>query len=171
MASGSEVGAAFGSLYTALFGAVDSSVAVAYPYAQATVIVPPGLGNDYLIPIIQATGQSLITVKYLLAVLAAYPLAIVFASVRNATAKQLISLVTGFLLAQWVFEAEWIHAAITSVVAYFFMLTLRGFGILRPLAVFVWMMGYLTGIHIYRLHVDYMGYGNARARDKASCHP
>ena len=58
--------------------------------------------------------------RYLIALLAAYPLAAVFALLPNSAAplKHLFSLVTGVVLAQFVFGSAWVHALVTSTVVY-----------------------------------------------------
>ena len=104
-------------------------------------------------------GQDPKTLRYLLCLVLAYPLALVFAAIRSPTGKHAFSAAVGVFLAQFVFGDEWFHSAVSSSVAYAIMaLPTRVFGSFRHNLVFLWMMGYMTAVHLYRLHVDYMGW-------------
>lgn len=111
-----------------------------------------------------SVGQDPATLRYLLTLLVAYPLALVFANLRFPILKNIFSLVTGVFLAQFVFGSDWCHCLLAAAVSYaLFIVTapirnVKGLAILTALLPFAWMMGYLTVQHLYRLHVDYMGW-------------
>lgn len=99
--------------------------------------------------------------KYVLCLIAAYPLGFLFSLMSNPTVKHVFSLSVGFYLAQWVFGAAWIHSFVTSIVVYAFLalskrwMAINGY---RHFAVLIFMMSYMSVSHINRVVSDYLGW-------------
>ena len=109
----------------------------------------------------RGAAQDPKTVRYLLCLIVAYPLALAFASLRWPAAKHAFSALVGVFLAQFVFGDAWVHSAFSATVAYLILaLTgpFRAFDGFRHNLVFGWMMLYMTAVHLHRLHHDYMGW-------------
>lgn len=62
--------------------------------------------------------------QYVLLLLAAYPLAAVFARLPNSTTKHLFSVLIGIWTMQFVFYSQWIHSFISATVTYLMVLVL-----------------------------------------------
>ena len=60
----------------------------------------------------------------MLLLLAAYPLAAVFARLPNATAKHVFSTCLGVWMMQFVFYGQWIHSFLSAAVTYLMVLGL-----------------------------------------------
>ena len=60
----------------------------------------------------------------------------------------------GFVVVQWIFGPDWIHTFISSSVTYL----ICAFGPRKHIGTlcFVWVMGYMTGCHIFTMYNDYM---------------
>lgn len=99
--------------------------------------------------------------KYVLAMLAAYPLAILFNFLPFGSVRHAFNLLVGIFLAQFVLGSGWIHSLVSATGVYFILaatMKIKAFDRWRHRLVFVFMMAYMTGSHIYRLYVDYMGW-------------
>lgn len=99
--------------------------------------------------------------KYALGMLLGYPLAFVFAVLPFGFARHAFSLLTGVFLAQFVLGSGWIHSLVSASIVYFIIAATSGIKAMdkyRHIIVFVFMMGYMTASHIYRIYVDYMGW-------------
>jgi hypothetical protein len=139
-------------------GAAEAIGVAAAPTARALTASFPGI-TAQLDKVATSVGQDGATVRYLLTLLLGYPLSLVFALLPPAL-KHVFSAVTGIVLAQFVFGVEWCHPLAAAAGTYLILLVTgvsRSTRSLRPALVFAWMMGYLTVLHLYRLHVDYMG--------------
>jgi lysophospholipid acyltransferase len=145
----------------------DYAAAVARAAAPATVFSLPAGVAAAVDGLAAQLGQDGTGLRYLLALLVAYPLGAAFAAVPGRTAKNALSLALGLFLAQVVFPGGWAHSALSAGVAYALLVGAHGLrrltGISAParwahVAVFAWMMGYMTAVHLYRLHTDYMGW-------------
>jgi len=68
--------------------------------------------------------------------------------------KHLFSLLVGLALVQWIFGPDWIHSLLSSAVTYL-ICALAPKKYIHVL-VFVWVMGYMTGAHAYRMYVSYL---------------
>ena len=152
-----------------LFGtmeALTTTLLPLKPYAEAiTVFSFPEL-QAQLNELAAPNGPAPVTVdvlKYLIALLLSYPLAAVFALIPNSLAplKDLISLVCGVVLAQFVFGFEWVHALVTSGFVYLVLAAtsrVRAFDSSRHLIIFAFMLLYLFTMHLFRVYHDYMGW-------------
>jgi hypothetical protein len=60
----------------------------------------------------------------------------------------------GVFLVQWIFEADWIHTFISSMVTY--LICLFAPRKYSPKIAFIWVMGYMTLCHVYRMYVSYL---------------
>jgi len=99
--------------------------------------------------------------KYVLGMLAGYPLAIIFALLPFGMMRHAFSLISGVFLAQFVFASGWIHSLASATIVYFLIAatqSIRALDKYRHILVFVFMMGYMTASHVYRIYVDYMGW-------------
>ena len=85
---------------------------------------------------------------------AAYPFAYLLFRVQDQKSKNLISFFVGFVVVQWIFGPDWIHTFISSSVTYL----ICAFGPRKHIGTlcFVWVMGYMTGCHIFTMYNDYM---------------
>jgi hypothetical protein len=131
------------------------------PLAESTVVFQSAAADAAVAGVAASVGFPTDTLKYLLCLFLAYPLGLLFAALPSRTAKNVLSLVSGVVLAQWVFGAAWVHSFVSAAVAYALLaLTsrIRALDHVRHLLVFAWMMGYMTAAHLYRLHIDYMGW-------------
>ncbi|CBJ26621.1 acyltransferase [Ectocarpus siliculosus] len=125
--------------------------------SKSLFLVTPGEGLDAKALELADTIQlDAGTMKYVLLLLAAYPLAAVFARLPNAAAKHLFSTFLGVWIMQFVFYGQWIHSFISSAATYLMVLTLPNRHM--PHVVFAFVLGYICLSHIYRAYVDYMGW-------------
>ena len=86
-----------------------------------------------------------------------YPLGVILnLFVKGTTTRHLYATVTGFLLQLYMFREGVIHPLIMTVVTYLMMVLLpRNF---QHKAVFIFVMGYLSGSHIYRMWTNFGGW-------------
>ncbi|CAM9628376.1 unnamed protein product [Ascophyllum nodosum] len=125
--------------------------------SKTLLLVSPGQGLDAkALELADTIGFEADSMKYVLLLLAAYPLAAVFARLPNATAKHAFSVLVGIWTMQFVFYSQWIHSFISSTVTYLMVLFLPNK--YMPHIVFLFVMGYICVSHIYRMYVDYMGW-------------
>lgn len=157
---GVDLSALGSTIWSSFVVNAEKVVAIATPYAEQATLSFPGLDRS-VEGLATSVGQDTATLKYLLVLLAAYPISLIFASVKSATLKHVANAALGVFFAQWVFGSAWIHSLISAAVAY----ALMAVGVVVPplrgvthLLVFAWMMAYMTASHLYRLHVDYMGW-------------
>lgn len=73
-----------------------------------------------------------------------YPLAAVLRHIPSKDFKHLFSGLVGVAMLQWMYGEDWIHAAISSAVAYIFSLIAPAKSM--PMVIFIWAMAYMTGI-------------------------
>ncbi|RLN74477.1 hypothetical protein BBJ28_00007302 [Nothophytophthora sp. Chile5] len=94
--------------------------------------------------------------RYVLCLFAAYPLAVVYKLLPTPGLKHLMDVGVGVCMAQFVLGSGWVHSLISSLITY----ALVKFGPPKyaPYIVFLFNMLYMSGSHIYRLYVDYMGW-------------
>lgn len=97
------------------------------------------------------------TLRYVLSLFAVYPMAMVFSQLPTGNIRHLFSFTFGLLIAMFVLGNGWIHSMITSLVT-FGIVKWCGRHKLSPYIVFAFNMIYLSGSHIYRIYVDYMGW-------------
>eukprot|EP00903_Cladosiphon_okamuranus_P019810 g18207.t1 len=125
--------------------------------SKSLFLVTPGEGLDAMaLELADSIGLDAGTMKYVLLLLLAYPLAAVFVSLPNATTKHVFSIFFGVWTMQFVFYAQWIHSFISSAVAYLMVLVLPNR--YMPHMVFIFVLGYVCMSHIYRAYEDYMGW-------------
>mmetsp|Transcript_4371 Transcript_4371/g.3922 ORF Transcript_4371/g.3922 Transcript_4371/m.3922 type:complete len:526 (-) Transcript_4371:58-1635(-) len=105
-------------------------------------------------PLADSLGMGLPLIKYTLSLFLVYPFAAVLRTIPNPSLKHLFSLAGGLFLVQWVFGADWIHSFVSSFVTYLLCLIVPGKTVTR--LVFIWVMGYMTCSHIYRMYVSYL---------------
>lgn len=101
------------------------------------------------------------TIRYVLILFLVYGISAVFALISNPKLKHLISAASGIFLAQWMFGIEWFNSLFSSLVTYVLLWIAQNFaplGRYRHILIMVWMMGYMTAAHLWRLHVDYLGW-------------
>jgi hypothetical protein len=152
---------AFQTVWHLFIGTAVHVGSVAAPYlAPIDVAVAPMQAFTY--DLAKQVGQDPATLRYLLVLAACYPLAIVFSLLRVPFLKHIFSLVVGVVGALFVFGSDIAHPVVASVIAYILYIICAPLRSARsPLAgliPFVFMMGYMTVLHLYRLHTDYMGW-------------
>ena len=69
-------------------------------------------------PLASALGLELKLTKYVLGLFVSFPLAAVMRLLPDKNLRHLYSLLGGLFLAQWIFEADWIHTFLTSTGTY-----------------------------------------------------
>jgi apolipoprotein N-acyltransferase len=57
--------------------------------------------------------------KYILCLLGAYPLAMIYRTLPTASTKHLFDVIVGILIAQFVFSTQWIHSFLCAFITYF----------------------------------------------------
>lgn len=125
--------------------------------SKTLVFVTPGVGLDAkAIELADSIGFDVGTMKYVLLLLAAYPLAAVFSRLPNATTKHFFSALVGVWMMQFVFYGQWIHSFVSAAVTYLMVLVLPNK--YMPKVVFAFVLGYISLSHLYRAYVDYMGW-------------
>ena len=92
-------------------------------------------------------------IKFIIALFVAYPLGGVLRTLPNKNLKHLFSFLGGFALLQFVYGPAWIHTLISSAVTY--LLCLIAPPKYQHIIVFVWVMGYMTFSHLFRMYVSY----------------
>eukprot|EP00904_Undaria_pinnatifida_P005433 jgi/Undpi1/2019/HiC_scaffold_12.g05405.m1 len=128
-----------------------------YIVKKSLVFVTPGVGLDAAaIDLADSIGFDVGTMKYVLLLLAAYPLAAVFSRLPNATTKHFFSALVGVWMMQFVFYGQWIHSFVSALVTYVMVLALPNK--YMPKVVFAFVLGYISLSHLYRAYVDYMGW-------------
>eukprot|EP01114_Cavostelium_apophysatum_P011080 TRINITY_DN2525_c0_g1_i1.p1 TRINITY_DN2525_c0_g1~~TRINITY_DN2525_c0_g1_i1.p1 ORF type:complete len:471 (+),score=106.65 TRINITY_DN2525_c0_g1_i1:139-1551(+) len=103
------------------------------------------------------TGLATDQLKFLVCSFAAYPLAFVCSLLPNApVVKHLYCMILGLAFGWITMGTQLIHSFVSSTIAYLILC------VFPPKTgaklVYVWCMLYLSGSHIYRMIVDYMGY-------------
>ena len=63
-------------------------------------------------------------------------------------------MIGGIILLQWIYGPDWIHSIICSLTTY--IICLLSPARYQSSIVFIWVMGYMTMSHIYRMYVSYM---------------
>jgi len=119
-----------------------------------TCIVNLPAVDSALQPASDALGMNLTLIKYTVTLFLVYPLSALLFAIPNKHAKHAFSFLVGLFLMQWIYGADWIHSFISSFMTYLICA-------LAPkkhqhLIAFFWVMGYMTGSHIYRMYVSYM---------------
>jgi len=103
-----------------------------------------------------AIGVSDDQVKFLLEVFACYPIALLWRRIPVPALKHLFSIFTSIWLCNFMVSYQWIHTLFLALLCYVLLL------IVGPkqgrYVIFVVAMGYLSGLHIYRMRTDYMGW-------------
>ena len=104
----------------------------------------------------EAARLDLATATFLLPMLLAFPLSLVFRAIPGRAAKNIFALTAGVILAQFVFGVAWIHGILSAGVAYVLIYTTMCIPPLQKfvhVVIFLWMMLYLSVAHIYRMKV------------------
>jgi len=99
-------------------------------------------------------GLDITLMKYTLALFAVYPVSSMLYNLPGATMKHAFSFLVGFALVQWIFGPDWIHTFITALGTYLIAAIVPGK--MMPKIAFFFVLGYMTGAHIYRMYVSYM---------------
>jgi len=121
---------------------------------QSTHIVNLPVLDNAIQPLADSLGMQLTIIKYLLGLFAVYPFSAVLYHLPNKNAKHFFSMIVGLFLVQWIFGPDWIHTFISSVVTYLLCIILPKK--YQPVIVFIWVMGYMTMSHLYRMYVSYL---------------
>lgn len=106
------------------------------------------------------------TIKFVLVLLLGYLFAALFAGLGSGKSapvfvKHLLSATVGILMAQWVFGSDWAAPLLSAAVTYVILLLAAAvpvIGAYRHMIVMVWMMGFMTVCHLWRLETDYLGW-------------
>lgn len=133
-----------------IFGHFEKIIVIG---AKTTFVNLPAL-DVQIQPIADGVGMQLPLIKYILALFLAYPMAAILRALPNKHLKHLFSMAGGIFMMQWIFGPDWIHAIVTAAATY--LLCLIAPGKLKPTSVFLFVMGYMTISHAYRMYVSYL---------------
>jgi hypothetical protein len=98
--------------------------------------------------------DELIALQLIVGLFLSYPLGLGMRMMPNAALKHFYSFIVGFLMLQFVFGPSWVHTFITSMVTYLIcMLAPKKY---LTSTAFLFVMGYMTIAHCYRMYVSYM---------------
>ena len=107
-----------------------------------------------LMSVADSLGMSLTLIKYTVGLFLVYPFSFIFYMLPGKNLKHLFSFLTGFILMQWVFGPDWIHSFVSAAVTYLICLVVpRRYS---AVTAFVWVMGYMSVSHLYRMYVSYL---------------
>jgi len=96
-------------------------------------------------------------IRLMLCLYMGYPLgAILNLLVRGTTMRHLFSFITGFLLQTFMFKEQFVHTLIMTFITYAMMIAFPRHKQAR--FVFIFVMGYLSFQHIYRMYKNFGGY-------------
>jgi len=101
------------------------------------------------------------TIRFVIILFLVYGISALFAILPSQKLKHLLSAASGIFLAQWMFGPEWFNSLFSSLVTYVLLWLAEivpPLGRYRHIIILVWMMGYMTAAHLWRLHVDYLGW-------------
>lgn len=131
---------------------------VAHVEALAELATPLkfSLVNARLAAVAEAVGFPADQLRALLCFALAYPLADALRRLGSPAAKHCLNVVVGVGMAQLVYGSQWLLSLASAVVTYALLLVAPAH--LAPRLVFVFNMGFLAALHLYRMHVDYMGW-------------
>jgi len=122
--------------------------------AEATVFVPVALIDEHLAAL--PAPVPLDIVKFMLTLFLALPLGFLNRFVPIGSPRHLYNLTLGVLFAQACYGPGWLHLMFTSVVSY--MLLAMAPRASSHKLVFSWMMLYIGGTHLYRMHTEWLGW-------------
>lgn len=105
-------------------------------------------------PVAESLGMSLCLLKYTLGLFLVYPFAAILLALPGKNLKHLFSFVVGLVLVQWIFGPDWIHTFASSLITYLICAIFPGK--YSASAAFIFVMGYMTAAHIYRMYVSYL---------------
>ena len=96
-------------------------------------------------------------IRVMLCLYMAYPLAFMLNFVvRGTNTRHIFATVTGFLLQLYMYRGQVIHPLLMTIITYLMMSFLpRTF---QHKAVFVFVLGYLSASHIYRMYTNFGGW-------------
>eukprot|EP00007_Cunea_sp_BSH-02190019_P003717 CAMPEP_0174237496 /NCGR_PEP_ID=MMETSP0417-20130205/8402_1 /TAXON_ID=242541 /ORGANISM="Mayorella sp, Strain BSH-02190019" /LENGTH=509 /DNA_ID=CAMNT_0015316259 /DNA_START=69 /DNA_END=1594 /DNA_ORIENTATION=+ len=115
--------------------------------------------DTVLQPVCDAAGFPMDQLRVLACLMLSTPLAFLFARLTPLPPvyKHLVSIFLGLFFSFYTIGAQTIHSFVSSLVVYVLVALLNRFGIAHKL-VFVFAMTYMSLSHIYRMHVDYLGW-------------
>lgn len=139
----------------------ERAVSAGLPYAERLTATKAFAPLDAAIaPLMDLAGAEV--ARFVVAMFLTVALGSLYGRLRAPAAiKHLLGAAVGVALAQWVFGPAWVAALVLAVGNYVVMAvfsTVPGLSGLLPTASFVWCLGFLTASHLYRLHVDYLGW-------------
>eukprot|EP00658_Telonema_sp_P-2_P034158 TRINITY_DN2495_c0_g1_i10.p1 TRINITY_DN2495_c0_g1~~TRINITY_DN2495_c0_g1_i10.p1 ORF type:complete len:513 (+),score=105.19 TRINITY_DN2495_c0_g1_i10:258-1796(+) len=95
-------------------------------------------------------------VKFIITILLAIPLGFANRMVPCGNPRHVYNFVVGMVFAQGCYGPGWLHLTFSSTVTYLIMLAAP-----RSVShkmVFLWIMGYIGGVHVYRMYTDWLGW-------------
>jgi len=110
--------------------------------------------NNTMQTLVEAIGLHPQMIKCLLMFLIAYPFSFVLRLIPFKNLKHLVSAAGGFFLLQWLFQEDWIHAFVTSIVTYLICLIIPSKWC--AVTTFLFSMTYLTISHIVNYTGNYL---------------
>lgn len=110
--------------------------------------------EDFVGQLAGQVGMEATLIKYTLGLFLVYPLAAIQYRLPGKNVKHAFSMIVGFILVQFIFGPDWIHSFISSLGTYLICLLLPKK--IQHKVAFFFVMGYMTGSHIYRMYVSYM---------------
>ncbi|POM61382.1 Lysophospholipid acyltransferase, partial [Phytophthora palmivora] len=112
--------------------------------------------NEQLSHLSELAGVPVDQLRFVVCLLAAYPLAIIVRKFPSITAKHWLHICIGISIAQFVYGAGWLHSLLSSLITYALVCVLPPKH--APFVVFLVNMTYVAALHIHRMRVNYMGW-------------
>lgn len=83
-----------------------------------------------------------------------YPFSLLLYNLPSSTLKHYFSILVGVAMMQWIYGPDWIHSLLSSLGTYLICL-------MAPrkhlhIVAFLWVMGYMTCSHAYRMYLSYL---------------
>jgi len=143
----------------ALIPVIDGLIKQVYSYgplAEQTVVLVPGFVDAQVDALSEAIGFDKETLSYTLGLFACYPLGLIMLMLPYGKLRHLFSFFLGAFLLQFTIGKQWIHHAITCLVAYVMLLILPPSVSKTVIPIFT--MVYCTLGHLHRQYINYLGW-------------
>jgi len=146
-------------LPASVFSAIGKGIDAIYslqPLVEPTCFLVPTFVRTAIADLADSIGFDAETLSMTLGLFLAYPLGIVMQSMPYGKVRHLFSFLLGAFLLQFIIGVQWIHHAITCLVAYVMLAVLPRN--VSKTAVPIFIMIYMTGGHLHRQFINYLGW-------------
>lgn len=104
----------------------------------------------------ESSGLPIDKLNFLMVFLLSYPIAIVFRFLQNTTVRHIYSAFWGILIVIYMVGNDFYHSLFSAMITYLILYFVR-----NPIGtklIWMWAFGYMTGSHLYRIYIDYLGW-------------